>query len=57
MLTSETVTIADIGASLFGAAEMVLPENAIFVGSPYYACMGYAVPGGLGTACAKPNYR
>ena len=51
----EIVFTADIGVALFGAGDMMLSKNCEFIGSPYYACMGIAVPAAIGAACARPN--
>jgi len=49
--------IADIGDSLFGASDLTVHNKNTFLGSAFYASMGYAIPGALGMSIAQPDKR
>lgn len=56
-IDDETIVIADIGDSLFGATELVTHERTDFISPAYYTSMGFAVPAALGAQVARPNER
>ncbi len=56
-LNESTVVVADIGDSLFGAADLYIHKRTEFLGTAYYASMGFAVPGGIGAQLANPKLR
>ncbi len=56
-LKKETVVIADVGDSLFGAADLFIHKRTEFLGTAYYASMGFAVPAALGAQLANPDLR
>ncbi|MDZ4815917.1 MAG: thiamine pyrophosphate-binding protein [Verrucomicrobiota bacterium] len=56
-LTDDTVVIADVGESLFGAADLVIHKQTEFLATAYYASMGFAVPAALGSQMASPQSR
>lgn len=56
-LTDETVVIADVGDALFGAADLLVHQRTEFLGSAYYASLGFAVPGALGAQLANARLR
>jgi indolepyruvate decarboxylase len=57
MLDESMVVIADIGDSLFGAADMSMSRRTEFVSPAYYTSMGFAVPASVGTGIANPSLR
>lgn len=57
MLDESMVVIADIGDSLFGAAEMSMSRRTEFVSPAYYTSMGFAVPAAVGVGFASPTTR
>ena len=56
-LDEETVVIADIGDSLFGATELQIQGRTEFLSPAYYTSMGFSVPAALGAQVARPNSR
>ncbi|MCU0568673.1 MAG: thiamine pyrophosphate-binding protein [Oculatellaceae cyanobacterium Prado106] len=56
-LSSDLVILADIGDALFGGAEMVVHQKALFLSPAYYASLGFAVPGAIGAQMAVPHVR
>jgi indolepyruvate decarboxylase len=57
ILDDKTVVIADIGDSLFGAADLVMSRRTEFLGPAYYTSMGFAVPAAVGAGMANPDLR
>ncbi len=59
LLDAETsmVVIADIGDSLFGAAELSMRRRTEFISPAYYTSMGFAVPAAVGAGFANPALR
>lgn len=49
------VVIAETGASLFSAAEVLLPHGAKFIGQTFYGSIGYTVGATLGVCIAAPE--
>jgi indolepyruvate decarboxylase len=49
--------IADIGDSLFGAADLTVHHNNHFMSPAFYTSMGSAIPGALGVQTAMPDVR
>jgi indolepyruvate decarboxylase len=56
-LSEQTVVIADVGDALFGAADLFIRHSTEFLGSAYYASMGFAVPACIGAQMANPKLR
>ncbi len=56
-LDEETIVIADIGDSLFGATELVIRGRTEFLSPAYYTSMGFSLPAALGAQMARPNAR
>jgi indolepyruvate decarboxylase len=56
-IDEETIVIADIGDSLFGATDLVTHERTDFISPAYYTSMGFAVPAALGAQVARPHER
>src|SRR4051794_9130265 len=57
MLDDRMTVIADIGDSLFGAADMAMSRRTEFISPAYYTSMGFAVPAALGAGMANPGLR
>jgi indolepyruvate decarboxylase len=57
MIDESMTVVADIGDSLFGAADMVMSRRTEFVSPAYYTSMGFAVPAALGVGMANPESR
>jgi indolepyruvate decarboxylase len=53
----DTIVVADVGNSLFGAMDLFIHRGTEFLGPAYYASMGFAVPAALGAQCARPDLR
>jgi indolepyruvate decarboxylase len=56
-LTDDTIVVADVGDSLFGAADLYIYRRTEFLGPAYYASMGFAVPAAIGAQLANPKLR
>jgi indolepyruvate decarboxylase len=56
-LTDNTVVVADVGDSLFGAAELPIHQRTEFIGPAYYASMGFGIPAAIGAQLANPKLR
>jgi indolepyruvate decarboxylase len=46
-----------VGDALFGAADLNIHQDTQFLGTAYYASMGYAVPAAIGAQLAFPERR
>jgi indolepyruvate decarboxylase len=60
MLTESTydmTVIADIGDSLFGAADLEMHRHTEFLSPAYYTSMGFGVPAAVGASMANPRSR
>ena len=57
VLTEKTVVIADVGESLFAAADLHVRHRFEFLSPAYYTSMGFAVPAALGASFANPTLR
>jgi alpha-keto-acid decarboxylase len=51
------VIVADQGCSFYGVAEHQLPPDAVFIGQPLWASIGYTLPALLGACLAEPARR
>ena len=56
-ITDEITVIADVGDSLFGAAELRIQQHTNFLSPAYYTSMGFAVPASVGAQLSTPNSR
>jgi len=54
---AEMTVIADIGDSLFGAADLEMHRHTEFLSPAYYTSMGFGVPAALGASMANPSPR
>jgi len=57
LLNEQTVVIADVGESLFAAADLRVRKSADFLSPAYYTSMGFSVPAALGAGFADPALR
>lgn len=57
ILDKNMIVIADIGDCLFAAGELSIHRRTEFISPAYYTSMGFAVPGAVGVAFARPDLR
>ena len=57
VLNDHTLVIADVGESLFAAADLHVHRRFEFLSPAYYTSMGFAIPAALGASCADPALR
>lgn len=57
ILDKNMAIVADIGDSLFGAANLTVHHRNHFLSPAFYTSMGSAIPGGLGVQTAMPEIR
>jgi indolepyruvate decarboxylase len=57
MLDEHVVVVADVGDSLFGAAELTIYRRTEFLSPAYYTSMGFAVPAAIGAQVANAKLR
>jgi indolepyruvate decarboxylase len=57
LLNEKTLIIADVGESLFAAADLHVHKSAEFLSPAYYTSMGFAVPAAVGAGFADPSLR
>lgn len=53
----DMTVIADIGDSLFGAADLEMHRHTEFLSPAYYTSMGFGIPAAVGASMANPNPR
>jgi TPP-dependent 2-oxoacid decarboxylase len=56
-ITNNTIVIADVGDSLFGALDLTIHGQTEFLSPAYYCSMGFAVPAAIGSQLANPALR
>jgi TPP-dependent 2-oxoacid decarboxylase len=56
-VTDNTIVIADVGDSLFGALDLTIHGQTDFLSPAYYCSMGFAVPAAIGAQLASPTLR
>jgi TPP-dependent 2-oxoacid decarboxylase len=56
-ITDNTIVIADVGDSLFGALDLTIHGQTDFLSPAYYLSMGFAVPAAMGAQLANPKLR
>ena len=54
---TDMTVIADIGDSLFGAADLEMHRHTEFLSPAYYTSMGFGVPAAVGASMANPKAR
>ncbi|MDP3596125.1 MAG: thiamine pyrophosphate-binding protein, partial [Nitrospirota bacterium] len=57
VLDEKTLVIADVGESLFAAADLHVHRRFEFLSPAYYTSMGFAVPAAVGASFADPTLR
>lgn len=57
VLNKNMAIVADIGDSLFGAADLTVHNRNHFLSPAFYTSMGSAIPGALGVQAALPEVR
>jgi TPP-dependent 2-oxoacid decarboxylase len=57
LLDERTLVIADVGESLFAAADLHVHRRFEFLSPAYYTSMGFAVPAAVGASFADPTLR
>ncbi len=56
-LQEKDVILADLGTAFYGASDLLLPSQAIFISQPLWGSIGYTLPALLGTQLADPKRR
>ncbi|MBI3737341.1 alpha-keto acid decarboxylase family protein [Candidatus Sumerlaeota bacterium] len=56
-LEDDMIVIADVGDSLFGAADLTIHRRTEFLSPAYYTSMGFAVPAALGAQISNLKLR
>jgi indolepyruvate decarboxylase len=56
-LDEHAIVVADVGDSLFGAADLFIRKRTEFLSPAYYTSMGFAVPAAVGAQIANPKLR
>jgi indolepyruvate decarboxylase len=56
-IADNTIVIADVGDSLFGALDLTIHGQTDFLSPAYYCSMGFAVPAAIGAQLANPMLR
>ncbi|MHA3772626.1 alpha-keto acid decarboxylase family protein [Verrucomicrobiota bacterium sgz303538] len=56
-LDDNSIVVADVGDSLFGASDLFIHRRTEFLATAYYASMGFAVPAAIGAQLANPRLR
>jgi len=57
MLGEDMVVLADVGDSLFAAADLTIYQHTEFISPAYYTSMGFSIPAALGVQVADANKR
>jgi indolepyruvate decarboxylase len=57
ILDDNMIVIADIGDSLFAAADLQIKQRTEFISPSYYTSMGFSIPAAIGAQSADPNLR
>ena len=55
-ITSNTIVIADVDDSLFGALDLTIHGQTEFLSPAYYLSMGFAIPAAIGAQLASPRF-
>ncbi len=55
--SGDMTVIADIGDSLFGAADLEMHRHTEFLSPAYYTSMGFGIPAAVGASMANPHSR
>lgn len=57
LLAEDMVVVADVGDSLFGAADLTIHQKTEFLSPAYYTSMGFAIPAAVGVQVADRRLR
>lgn len=57
LLDENMVVVADVGDSLFGAADLTIYRHTKFISPAYYTSMGFAIPAAVGAQVADRKLR
>jgi len=57
ILEDKMVVIADVGDSLFAAADLTIRKQTEFISPAYYTSMGFAIPAAIGVQTANRSLR
>lgn len=57
LLDENMVVVADVGDSLFAAADLTIYRHTEFLSPAYYTSMGFAIPAAVGAQVANPKLR
>ncbi len=57
MLEEDMVVVADVGDSLFAAADLTIHQRTEFLSPAYYTSMGFAIPAAVGVQAANRELR
>ena len=57
MLDEHMVVVADVGDSLFAAADLTIHRHTEFISPAYYTSMGFAIPASVGVQVANSKLR
>ena len=57
LLEEDMVVVADVGDSLFGAADLCIRKHTEFLSPAYYTSMGFAIPAAVGVQVADRGKR
>jgi indolepyruvate decarboxylase len=57
MLEDNMVVVADVGDSLFAAADLTIHQHTEFLSPAYYTSMGFAIPASVGVQVANKDLR
>ncbi len=57
LLSSQSAIVADPGDALFGSADLTVVKDTEYLGSAFYATLGWAVPAAVGAQLADASLR
>lgn len=56
-ITEDSLVVCDVGDCLFGAVDLTIPKNTMFLGPAFYTSMGYGVPACIGAQITRPDIK
>jgi TPP-dependent 2-oxoacid decarboxylase len=57
LIGPHSIVVADIGAASLGAADLLMPEDSLYLSQAFYMSVGWGVPATLGAGVASPGSR
>jgi indolepyruvate decarboxylase len=57
LIGPRSIVVADIGAAGLGAADLLMPEDSLYLSQAFYMSVGWGVPAALGAGVASPGSR